>query len=75
MGHGNPEMQMQVLALYLLKQKLKKDKVNIIKVLTDKLSRIGNNQAKLRNSFLIGNVLKNVQCYETEESSADYQVT
>ena len=61
MGLRNPvELQMQVLALCLLKQKLKKDEINIAKVSADKLSRIGNNQAKLRKSVLIHNVPKGI---------------
>ena len=73
MGLRNPvEIQMQVLALCLLKQKLKKDKINIERISADKLARIGNKQTKLRKSVLINNVLKDVQ-KEKEKSLADLQ--
>eukprot|EP00090_Calanus_glacialis_P017678 TRINITY_DN27466_c0_g1_i1.p1 TRINITY_DN27466_c0_g1~~TRINITY_DN27466_c0_g1_i1.p1 ORF type:complete len:180 (-),score=36.55 TRINITY_DN27466_c0_g1_i1:29-568(-) len=56
-----PELQIQVLALCLLKQKLKNEKVNIAKISANKLARIGDPQTKLRKAVLINNVLKNVE--------------
>ena len=74
MGLRNPvEIQMQVLALCLLKQKLKKDEINIAKVSVYKLSRIGINQAKLRKSVLINNILKDLQNKGREDSVTDHQ--
>ena len=74
MGKRNQaDIQMQVLALCLLKQKLKKDEINIAKVSVYKLSRIGNNQAKLRKSVLINNILKDLQNKGREDSVTDHQ--
>ena len=56
----SPDLQIQLLALCILKQKLKADKVNIAKISANKLANIGDPHSKLRKAVLINNVIKKV---------------
>ena len=56
----SPDLQIQLLALCILKQKLKADKVNIAKISANKLASIGDPHSKLRKAVLINNVIKKV---------------
>ena len=56
----SPDLKIQLLALCLLKQKLKADKVNIAKISANKLASIGDPHTKLRKAVLINNVIKKV---------------
>ena len=66
----SPELQIQLLTLCILKQKLKADKVNIAKISANKLASIGDPHSKLRKAVLINNVIKKVGKEEIMENSA-----
>ena len=66
----SPDLKIQLLALCLLKQKLKADKVNIAKISVNKLASIGDPHTKLRKAVLINNVIKKVGKEETIENTA-----